>query len=206
MALKSLAPSPKQKVATQWQFIQSYLSVFWFYLWILIENCVKCILVCVSVLFKPWPWITTDKITKTAWQAAGSTWLQDTLQLYRCAALNCTALQRWWKSMEDLYIQQSRQKANIIKDQETNLHSTRSWKCSRWPEGYINPFQEKETKCMINNNHSTCSYGALTFLVCVFFFILDTYFPQISSAKEWDFIVRRPGLRWESSFTVDCSY
>ncbi|XP_042361746.1 synaptogyrin-2a [Plectropomus leopardus] len=60
-------------------------------------------------------------------------------------------------------------------------------------EGYINPAEEKDTKCMFNSNDSACSYGVgigvLAFLACVIFLILDAYFPQISNAKERKFIV-----------------
>lgn len=60
-------------------------------------------------------------------------------------------------------------------------------------EGYVNPATKQETKCMFNENDSACSYGVgvgvLAFLACVVFFILDAYFPRISSAKERRYIV-----------------
>ncbi|XP_070779224.1 synaptogyrin-2a [Enoplosus armatus] len=60
-------------------------------------------------------------------------------------------------------------------------------------EGYVNPVNKDETKCMFNDNDSACSYGVgigvLAFLACVVFLILDGYFPQISNAKERKFIV-----------------
>ena len=60
-------------------------------------------------------------------------------------------------------------------------------------EGYVNPTQEPDTKCIFNKNDSACSYGVgigvLAFLACVVFLMLDAYFPQISNAKERKCIV-----------------
>ncbi|KAM9471699.1 synaptogyrin-2a isoform 1-T1 [Salvelinus alpinus] len=55
-------------------------------------------------------------------------------------------------------------------------------------EGYVNPPQHQDTKCMFNGNDSACGFGVgigiLAFLACVIFIVLDAYFPQISNAKE----------------------
>ncbi|XP_040046933.2 synaptogyrin-2a [Gasterosteus aculeatus] len=60
-------------------------------------------------------------------------------------------------------------------------------------EGYMNPLEAEDTKCMFNKNDSACSYGVgigvLAFLACVVFLVLDAYFPQISNAKERKMIV-----------------
>ncbi|XP_039977300.1 synaptogyrin-2a [Xiphias gladius] len=60
-------------------------------------------------------------------------------------------------------------------------------------EGYVNPLNKGDAKCMFNNSDSACSYGVgigvLAFLACVVFLILDAYFPQISNAKERKYIV-----------------
>ncbi|XP_071780365.1 synaptogyrin-2a [Centroberyx gerrardi] len=60
-------------------------------------------------------------------------------------------------------------------------------------EGYVNPIDRQDTKCMFNNNDSACSFGVgigiLAFLACVVFIMLDAYFPQISNAKERKYIV-----------------
>ncbi len=60
-------------------------------------------------------------------------------------------------------------------------------------EGYVNPKEAADVKCMFNENDSACSYavgiGVLAFLACVIFLVLDAYFPQISNAKERKFIV-----------------
>ncbi|KPP60235.1 synaptogyrin-2-like [Scleropages formosus] len=59
-------------------------------------------------------------------------------------------------------------------------------------EGYINTSAEN-AKCMFNENDGACSYavfvGVVAFLSCVFFLVLDAYFPQISNAKERKYIV-----------------
>ncbi|XP_068605701.1 synaptogyrin-2-like [Brachionichthys hirsutus] len=55
-------------------------------------------------------------------------------------------------------------------------------------EGYVNPPTSQVVVCVFNGVDSACSYGIavgiLAFLACPVFFILDAYFPRISSAKE----------------------
>ncbi|XP_053550464.1 synaptogyrin-3 isoform X2 [Bombina bombina] len=54
-------------------------------------------------------------------------------------------------------------------------------------EGYIN-IDSPELHCVFNKNESACNYaisiGIIAFFACVFFFVLDIYFPQISSVKD----------------------
>nr|XP_006637215.1 PREDICTED: synaptogyrin-3 [Lepisosteus oculatus] len=54
-------------------------------------------------------------------------------------------------------------------------------------EGYINSGSEK-LYCIFNKNDDACSYGitigVMAFFASIFFFVLDIYFPQISSVKD----------------------
>ncbi|XP_047212287.1 synaptogyrin-2-like [Girardinichthys multiradiatus] len=60
-------------------------------------------------------------------------------------------------------------------------------------EGYTNPQEHSDPRCMFNDNDTACSYavgiGILAFLGCVVFLLLDAYFPNISSAKDRKYIV-----------------
>lgn len=55
-------------------------------------------------------------------------------------------------------------------------------------EGYVNPSQVQQDKCIFNENDSACSYavgiGVLAFLACVIFLVLDAYLPHMSNAKD----------------------
>uniref|UniRef100_A0A8C5WGG2 Synaptogyrin n=1 Tax=Leptobrachium leishanense TaxID=445787 RepID=A0A8C5WGG2_9ANUR len=54
-------------------------------------------------------------------------------------------------------------------------------------EGYIN-IDSPQLHCIYNRNEGACNYaitvGLIAFFACVFFIILDIYFPQISSVKD----------------------
>ncbi|XP_069065877.1 synaptogyrin-3 isoform X1 [Pleurodeles waltl] len=54
-------------------------------------------------------------------------------------------------------------------------------------EGYVN-HENPELHCVFNKNESACNYGItiglIAFLACIAFFIVDIYFPQISSVKD----------------------
>ncbi|XP_076001612.1 synaptogyrin-2b [Genypterus blacodes] len=60
-------------------------------------------------------------------------------------------------------------------------------------EGYINPIDSPEAKCMFNQNDSACHYavgiGVIAFLACVGFLALDVYVPFMSSAQERKYAV-----------------
>uniref|UniRef100_A0A8C8S5W1 Synaptogyrin n=1 Tax=Pelusios castaneus TaxID=367368 RepID=A0A8C8S5W1_9SAUR len=56
-------------------------------------------------------------------------------------------------------------------------------------EGYVNKdSQEGELHCVFNQNEDACNYGIaigiIAFFGCIFFFIVDLYFQQISSVKD----------------------
>ncbi|NXQ89558.1 SNG3 protein, partial [Nyctibius grandis] len=56
-------------------------------------------------------------------------------------------------------------------------------------ECYVNKdSQNPELLCIFNENESACSYavaiGIIAFFGCIFFFIVDLYFQQISSVKD----------------------
>lgn len=55
-------------------------------------------------------------------------------------------------------------------------------------EGYINPPNMAEAKCIFNQNDSTCHYavsiGVIGFLACVAFLLLDIYIPFTSNPVE----------------------
>nr|XP_014350483.1 PREDICTED: synaptogyrin-3 isoform X2 [Latimeria chalumnae] len=54
-------------------------------------------------------------------------------------------------------------------------------------EGYLNE-NGSELYCIYNKNNNACNYGivigTVAFFACLFFFIVDIYFPQISSIKD----------------------
>ncbi|XP_054833484.1 synaptogyrin-2 [Eublepharis macularius] len=60
-------------------------------------------------------------------------------------------------------------------------------------EGYINPHSSTTLYCIFNHSEDACRYGigvgVLAFLACVFFFMVDAYFPQISSATDRKYLV-----------------
>ncbi|KGL77667.1 Synaptogyrin-3, partial [Tinamus guttatus] len=56
-------------------------------------------------------------------------------------------------------------------------------------ECYVNrDSQDPELLCVFNENESACSYGIavgiIAFFSCIFFFVVDLYFQQISSVKD----------------------
>ncbi|XP_065268501.1 LOW QUALITY PROTEIN: synaptogyrin-3 [Emys orbicularis] len=55
-------------------------------------------------------------------------------------------------------------------------------------EGYVNDGTEAELRCVFKENEDACNYGIaigiIAFFVCIFFFIVDLYFQQISSVKD----------------------
>lgn len=56
-------------------------------------------------------------------------------------------------------------------------------------ECYVNrDSQNSELLCIFNENESACSYGIavgiIAFFGCIFFFVVDLYFQQISSVKD----------------------
>ncbi|CAG5929032.1 unnamed protein product, partial [Menidia menidia] len=55
-------------------------------------------------------------------------------------------------------------------------------------EGYINPPDSAEARCIFNQNASACRYavgvGVLGFLLCSAFLLADAYAPFMSSAPE----------------------
>ncbi|NWZ45526.1 SNG3 protein, partial [Brachypodius atriceps] len=56
-------------------------------------------------------------------------------------------------------------------------------------ECYVNKdSQNPELLCIFNENESACSYGiavgVIAFFGCIFFFVVDLYFQQISSVKD----------------------
>lgn len=60
-------------------------------------------------------------------------------------------------------------------------------------EGYINPPETAEVKCIFNQNDSACNYavgiGVLGFLACVAFLLLDVYVPFSSNVAEKKYAV-----------------
>lgn len=60
-------------------------------------------------------------------------------------------------------------------------------------EGYTNDPQSSELHCIFNRSEDTCRYGigigVIAFLACIFFFMVDVYFPQISSATDRKYLV-----------------
>ncbi|NXX82454.1 SNG2 protein, partial [Urocolius indicus] len=60
-------------------------------------------------------------------------------------------------------------------------------------EGYTNSQTSERLFCIFNRNEDACRYGigvgVLAFLACVFFFMVDVYFPQISNATDRKYLV-----------------
>ncbi|XP_015282054.1 PREDICTED: synaptogyrin-2 [Gekko japonicus] len=60
-------------------------------------------------------------------------------------------------------------------------------------EGYTNNTSSPQLYCVFNHSEDACRYGigigVLAFLACVFFFMVDAYFPQISSATDRKYLV-----------------
>uniref|UniRef100_A0A8D0H291 Synaptogyrin n=1 Tax=Sphenodon punctatus TaxID=8508 RepID=A0A8D0H291_SPHPU len=60
-------------------------------------------------------------------------------------------------------------------------------------EGYTNHPKDDVLYCVFNHSEDACRYGigigVLAFLACVFFFVVDVYFPQISSATDRKYLV-----------------
>ncbi|XP_010726335.1 synaptogyrin-2-like, partial [Meleagris gallopavo] len=60
-------------------------------------------------------------------------------------------------------------------------------------EGYTNSPRSSQLYCVFNHNEDACRYGigigVLAFLACIFFFMVDAYFPQISSAADRKYLV-----------------
>ncbi|XP_025892664.1 synaptogyrin-2 [Nothoprocta perdicaria] len=65
--------------------------------------------------------------------------------------------------------------------------------CCLVGEGYTNVPSSPELFCIFNRNEDACRYGigigVLAFLACLFFFMVDLYFPQISSAADRKYLV-----------------
>lgn len=60
-------------------------------------------------------------------------------------------------------------------------------------EGYVNPPESAQAKCIFNQNDSACHYavsiGVLGFLACMAFLLLDVYIPFTSNAAERKYAV-----------------
>ncbi|XP_072339698.1 synaptogyrin-2-like [Scyliorhinus torazame] len=60
-------------------------------------------------------------------------------------------------------------------------------------EGYMNSLHTSELRCIFNQNVDACHYGVgigvIAFLICIVFFALDVYFPQISNVNQRKHIV-----------------
>lgn len=60
-------------------------------------------------------------------------------------------------------------------------------------EGYTNSPRSSQLYCVFNRNEDACRYGigigVLAFLACIFFFMVDAYFPQISNATDRKYLV-----------------
>lgn len=77
-------------------------------------------------------------------------------------------------------------------------------------EGYRNPFESHDTRCMFNENDSACNYGVgigvIAFLACVAMLIIDANFTQISNAQQRKIIVMGDLVfSGESLFFTSCS-
>ncbi|CAM5142649.1 unnamed protein product [Eretmochelys imbricata] len=55
-------------------------------------------------------------------------------------------------------------------------------------EGYVNEGKDAELRCVFKKNEDACNYsiaiGIIAFFACIFFFVIDLYFQQISSVKD----------------------
>ncbi|NXU94480.1 SNG2 protein, partial [Xiphorhynchus elegans] len=60
-------------------------------------------------------------------------------------------------------------------------------------DGYINLPEDTRLFCVFNHNEDACRYGigigVLAFLACIFFFMVDAYFPQISNTTDRKYLV-----------------
>ncbi|XP_066473132.1 synaptogyrin-2 isoform X1 [Tiliqua scincoides] len=60
-------------------------------------------------------------------------------------------------------------------------------------EGYSNRPTTDQLHCIFNHSENTCRYGiaigVLAFMACVFFFMVDVYFPRISNATDRKYLV-----------------
>ncbi|NXP76283.1 SNG2 protein, partial [Ramphastos sulfuratus] len=60
-------------------------------------------------------------------------------------------------------------------------------------EGYTNVSTSSQLFCIFNRNEDACRYGigigVLAFLACIFFFMVDIYFPQISNTTDRKYLV-----------------
>lgn len=60
-------------------------------------------------------------------------------------------------------------------------------------EGYTNLPSSHQLFCIFNHNEDACRYGigigVLAFLACIFFFMVDIYFPQISNTTDRKYLV-----------------
>ncbi|NXP51194.1 SNG2 protein, partial [Heliornis fulica] len=60
-------------------------------------------------------------------------------------------------------------------------------------EGYTNQSASSKLFCIFNHNEDACRYGIgigiLAFLACIFFLMVDIYFPQISNTTDRKYLV-----------------
>ncbi|XP_062976246.1 synaptogyrin-2 [Elgaria multicarinata webbii] len=60
-------------------------------------------------------------------------------------------------------------------------------------EGYMNSHATPDLHCIFNRSEDACRYGigigVVAFLACVFFFMVDIYFPQISNTTDRKYLV-----------------
>lgn len=60
-------------------------------------------------------------------------------------------------------------------------------------DGYTSLPEDPKLFCIFNGNEDACRYGigigVLAFLACIFFFMVDVYFPQISNTMDRKYLV-----------------
>lgn len=60
-------------------------------------------------------------------------------------------------------------------------------------DGYTSLPENPQLFCIFNGNEDACRYGigigVLAFLACIFFFMVDVYFPQISNTTDRKYLV-----------------
>lgn len=60
-------------------------------------------------------------------------------------------------------------------------------------DGYMSRPEDPQLFCVFNHNEDACRYGigigVLAFLACIFFFMVDVYFPQISNTTDRKYLV-----------------
>lgn len=60
-------------------------------------------------------------------------------------------------------------------------------------DGYMSRPEDPQLYCIFNHNEDACRYGigigVLAFLACIFFFMVDVYFPQISNTTDRKYLV-----------------